>query len=83
MDLREYLFRNRITCKAFSELVNYQRTYISKVIHGKIKPGRKLIQAIMKATNGQVSASDFTSTASQLCDSKYKSSKALKQKKTT
>lgn len=58
MDLREYLFRNRLTVKEFSEKIKYQRTYISAVIHGKT-PGKKLASAIEEATAGEVKAKDL------------------------
>jgi len=59
MDLREYLFVNRLTVKEFSEKLDYSRTHLSGVIHGKLSPSRKLARAIEKATSGQVTAEEM------------------------
>lgn len=59
MDLREYLFRNNLHLSEFARLVNYSRQHVSGVMHGVIKPGRKLAQAIETATNGEVKAADL------------------------
>jgi DNA-binding transcriptional regulator YdaS (Cro superfamily) len=60
MDLREYLFRKRISLTEFSEQIGYARTYMSGVVNGK-KPGKKLAKAIEKATNGQVTVDELLS----------------------
>ena len=54
MDLREYLFRERMKINAFAKKINYDQSYISNVCSGKIKPGQKLATLIQEATNGQV-----------------------------
>jgi DNA-binding transcriptional regulator YdaS (Cro superfamily) len=59
MDLREYLFRNNIKVSEFAQMINYSRQHVSGVIHGTYKPGRKLAEAIEKATNGEVKARDL------------------------
>jgi hypothetical protein len=59
MDLREYLFRNELHVSDFAKTVNYSRQHLSGVIHGTIKPGRKLAEAIEKATNGEVKAEEL------------------------
>ena len=59
MDLREYLFRHRISVTAFSSQINYARTYISEIVNGVKKPGRKLAELIEKATNGEVKAEEL------------------------
>lgn len=61
MDLREYLFRKRITVTEFSNLIDYSRTHISEIMHGSRKPGKKVIRIIEKATNGEVKAEDLMS----------------------
>lgn len=59
MELREYLFRKRIKLTEFSKLINYDITYISKIINGSRKPGRKMAEIIEKATEGEVTAEEL------------------------
>lgn len=59
MDLREFLFRKKMHLTELAIKVNYSRQHLSGVMHGKIKPGKKLIEAIEKATNGEVKAEDL------------------------
>lgn len=59
MDLREYLFRNRLTVTEFAKKINYGRTYINEIVSGNRTPGRKLAEAIEKATDGHVKAADL------------------------
>jgi transcriptional regulator with XRE-family HTH domain len=61
MELREYLFKKRITNKEFAEKVNYDKSYIGDVANGKKKPGKKLAKAIEKATNGEVTVEELMS----------------------
>ncbi len=53
MDLRRYLFENRITQRQFANMIDYNRCYVSMITKGKI-PGAKAARAIEKATNGIV-----------------------------
>jgi DNA-binding transcriptional regulator YdaS (Cro superfamily) len=59
MDLREYLFRKRMTVTDFSKLIDYSRTHISEIIHGTRRPGKKVARIIEKATNGEVTAEEL------------------------
>ena len=59
MDLREYLFRKKMTVTDFSKKINYGRTYVNEVVSGNRKPGRKLAEAIEKETKAEVKADDF------------------------
>lgn len=59
MDLREYLFRNRLSITDFAKKINYDRNYISKIMHSVRSPGQKLAKEIEKATNGEVKANDL------------------------
>lgn len=59
MDLRQYIKKEGLFIKDFSEMVNYDRTTIQKVMTGERKPGRKLINAIIAATNGEVTKEDI------------------------
>ena len=59
MDLREYLFRKRKSLVEFSQEIKYERTYISSIIHGRNKPGRKFAEAVEVATGGEVTYSEM------------------------
>ena len=65
MDLREYLFKHQMNVTDFAKRVNYSRQHLSGVIHGTLKPGRKLAEAIEKATDGAVRAADLLHQKSQ------------------
>lgn len=58
MDLREYLFRNRIKISTFARSINYGRGYVTEIINGTKTPGKKLAKAIEEATNGQVTINE-------------------------
>lgn len=58
MELREYLFRKRITISEFSKQINYTRTHISDIMSRKRKAGKKVAKIIEEATNGIVSAEE-------------------------
>lgn len=59
MDLREYLFRKKIGIQQFADELEYSRTHLSLIVHGKSKPSARLAKAIEKATQGEVKASDL------------------------
>ena len=59
MDLKEYLFRHNVHVSDFAKEINYSRQHLSGVIHGTYRPGKKLAEAIEKATNGEVKAADL------------------------
>ncbi len=56
MDLRTYLFINRLTSKSFAESIDYSGSQVAAIAQGRRKPGRKLARAIERATNSQVTA---------------------------
>lgn len=56
MDLREYLFHNRLSIVQFSEMVYSSRTHMSAIVHGKLRPSKRLAKLIENATNGEVKA---------------------------
>lgn len=59
MDLREYLFKHRISVKDFAEKIEYARTHVSQIVHGKRKPGKRLAKAIEMATEGEVTVKEL------------------------
>jgi len=54
MDLREYLFRNKIQIKKIADDLNYSRTHMSGIVHRKLNPSRKLAKLIEAYTKGEV-----------------------------
>lgn len=48
-----------MTIQQFASLIMYDRTYVSQVMKGALKPGKKLAMAIEKATNGEVTAAEL------------------------
>lgn len=65
MTLRDYLYYNKISVKEFSESLDYSRTHMSAIIHGRLKPSKRLAKAIEKATNGEVKAEELLKENSQ------------------
>jgi DNA-binding transcriptional regulator YdaS (Cro superfamily) len=59
MDLREYLFRNRISVTDFSNKLEYSRTHISEIMNGRRNCPKRLAILIESATKGQVSINDL------------------------
>ena len=59
MELRDYLHFERKTLVSFSNSINYHVRYVSACMHGRSKPGKKLIQIIKKATDGKVTEKDW------------------------
>jgi transcriptional regulator with XRE-family HTH domain len=64
MDLREYLFRKRMSSTDFAKLLGCERSYLSKIVNRKMKPGKYLAKAIVEATNGEVSYEELMSDQS-------------------
>lgn len=58
MDLRTYLFKNRITQKAFAEILDYSHHHIHNYLHKRLRVSPKLARKIEKVTNGEVTAKE-------------------------
>jgi DNA-binding transcriptional regulator YdaS (Cro superfamily) len=59
MQLREYLFKNKLSRAKFSRSINYTKSYLNQVMRGMSPLGEKLIRSIEKETHGQVSQKDL------------------------
>lgn len=59
MKLREYLFYNSISVKAFSQIIGCTRVHLSEVIHGRRKAGKRLAKDIERATEGKVTTKEI------------------------
>ena len=57
--LETYLYNQRMSVTEFSLLLDYSRTHLSQVIHGRQKPSRKLARAIERTTNGNITAEEL------------------------
>jgi len=59
MQLREYLFYNRISIVDFAKSIGASRTYISTIVNGKAVPSKWLAKEIESATSGQVTVNEL------------------------
>lgn len=59
MNMREYLFKKKLTMIAFSRQIDYNPIYFRAVIAGRISLGEKLIRAIERETKGMVLAHEI------------------------
>ena len=69
-NLRAYLSNVGMTVRAFSELVDCDPKYISRIAVGRIIPGRRLARDIFNATGGVINF--------EKCQKREKSTKAIK-----
>lgn len=58
MDLRTYLFNERISVTDFSKTLGCSRIHLSEIINGRRVPSLMLAKSIEMATNGQVTAKE-------------------------
>ncbi len=59
MDLREYLFKKRISIKDFADTLGYSRTHLSLIVNDRASPSKRLALAIEKITKGEVTANEL------------------------
>lgn len=59
MRLQDFMDQNNYRDGRFAPLVGADRSHISKIRRGKLRPSWKLAAAIKAFTNGQVTADDF------------------------
>lgn len=60
MQLSEYLSQHNLTQKAFAALIDRDISTVSRLARGETRPDWSTVAAIEKATNGAVTANDFT-----------------------
>ena len=56
MNLREYLFKKRITQVDFAKRLGISRGHLGQILHGTKHPSRKLAKKIEEETEGKVTA---------------------------
>jgi hypothetical protein len=64
MKLDQYLSEKGISTPAFADSLGEEgmdASFLWRIRHGKVRPGWKTIDAIVKATNGAVMPNDFLS----------------------
>ena len=61
MDLREFMFYNKITQEQLGKQVGATRSYINAIVHGRYKPSMDLAKRLEEATNGKVSLNTILS----------------------
>lgn len=61
MKLADWLKQTRTKRYAFAEIIGVQPSMISDYCNGRTWPGRDKVEAIIKATNGAVTANDLLS----------------------
>jgi transcriptional regulator with XRE-family HTH domain len=63
MDLRikfkRYLLDENLTATQFAKKMGYTRPYVSRIINGNIKPGRKFLEELQRQTGKIFKKSDF------------------------
>lgn len=59
MHLRLYLVKENITQVEFANRIEYHVIYLRDIIAGRRNPGKRLIKAIVQATNGEVTEEDL------------------------
>lgn len=59
MELREYLFKERITITEFAKLIDYCRGHISQIVVSHRRPSRRLAKIIENVTDGKVKYEDM------------------------
>jgi hypothetical protein len=58
MRLKVYLATIDMKIKDFAELVSCNDRYLSRIVHGHIKPGKRLAKDIEELTEGEVKLLD-------------------------
>lgn len=58
MNLREWLFKQRISIKFFSTLINVDRTYVHKWMKGTHVPSEEVLEKIRELSLNEVSSND-------------------------
>lgn len=68
--LKEYLILKKMSLTDFAKLVDFSRTYLTAVLGGRLKPGPKLLRAIERVTENEVTSEYAFSDVKKYCDKK-------------
>ena len=66
MDLREYLFRNRMKGTEFAKKIGYNARYINSIVRGDFPAGPRLAETISKATDHAVTVEEIVAKKAQV-----------------
>lgn len=59
MKLRDYLFKNKISCVELGRDLNYQPSYMISIKNGVHRPSKKLAEQIEIYTGGEVTVEEL------------------------
>lgn len=59
MELREYLFRRRMTVTDFAKVIKISRVYLNGIVSGRVIPSQTLASLIESVTKGEVMADEM------------------------
>ncbi len=59
MKALEYLKSKNMTITQFCTIVNYERKHLTDVLKRRARASRRMINAIVEASNGELQTSDF------------------------
>lgn len=59
MDIREYLYKKRMTLTSFCKLLDLTLTHMSGYINGRIRLSKKVARNIEKITEGKITAKEI------------------------
>ena len=59
MKLRKYLWDNQLCMSTFAQKMGYSRSYMSEIMRGKLKPGKRCARDIEIATGGYITAKEM------------------------
>lgn len=70
MRLMQWMYKNKITPQKLAKDLNYQDSYIRKIMRGMVKPGPKFSSLLLKHTKGEVdfTSPDYDNLPADICD---------------
>ena len=67
MELKDWLKKNNMNAREFSEQIQYQSAYIYRICAGNAVPGKKLSNIIGRYTNCEVTPKDLGYKEKEKC----------------
>lgn len=59
MKLRKYLWDNELCMTTFAQKLGYNRAYMSQIMNGRVKPGKRCARDIEAGTDGFITAAEL------------------------
>ena len=82
MKLKVFLAQNNYRLKDFAEILDIDQNYLSRIMHGHVKPGKRLLADITRLTGGEIITFDDLIT-DKISPEKTEDAKADFRKPTT